>query len=224
MTDRKNESLSALCDGECDELEVRRVLNQFSSDPDLREQWRRYHLLGSIMREEPVSSIDLSEGIMQALDGEPMDEVPARSQTPVETSIAHTAADNKRSRSQWLMSSAVAASVTLAVLVGARFAYDPSALDGSMSGAALVMNDSQSAMESEAISAITVAANEPVVEPLTVANADVSAEELRKAQEVLSQYVLEHENEAINTNEQGLPTFVRVANFGADNKTAVRKD
>jgi sigma-E factor negative regulatory protein RseA len=60
MTDRKNESLSALCDGECDELEVRRVLNQFSSDPDLREQWRRYHLLGSIMREEPVSSIDLS--------------------------------------------------------------------------------------------------------------------------------------------------------------------
>lgn len=231
MKDRKNESLSALCDGECDELEVRRILNQFSSDPELREQWRRYHLLGSIMREEAASSVDLSEGIMQALDGEPMDDVPALTQSSAETVPVQGAAVNKRRMPQWLTSSAVAASVTLAVLVGARFVYEPFAIERSIGGQTLVQNEVQSELMAPVVATVSneseVAA---IVNPVNVASissvmtSDVSAEELRKAQDVLNQYVLEHENEVINANKQALPSFVRVANFGADNKAAVRKD
>lgn len=77
MNDRMKESLSALVDGEADELEIRRVLNQSEHDDNLREQWGRYQLIGSVMRGEPASTTDLSRGIMQALDGVPMDEVPA---------------------------------------------------------------------------------------------------------------------------------------------------
>ena len=37
MNERINESLSALVDGETDELEVRRLLNQLESDDDMRQ-------------------------------------------------------------------------------------------------------------------------------------------------------------------------------------------
>lgn len=221
MKDRKNESLSALCDGECDELEVRRVLNQLSSDSELREQWQRYHLLGSIMRDESASSVDLSEGIMQALDGEPMDDVPAFVQHSTEAAVAQgtQSHESKKSAYHWLMSSAVAASVTLAVLVGARFAYDPSALNEPKDGQILVQSD----VQSEQVVAVHEPAAVAAVSP-TAVTSDVSAEELRKAQEMLSQYVLEHENEVINAYEQTAPPFVRVANFGSDSKAAIRKD
>jgi len=216
-----NESLSALCDGECDELEVRRVLNQVASDPELREQWRRYHLLGSIMREEPVSSVDLSEGIMQALDGEPMDEVPAlaHNASGLVTADGTPLQASQRSSAQWLVSSAVAASVTLAVLVGARFIYEPSEFDASMTSPAFVQSEVLPEPDvAQSVNPMQLAvAAEPAVN-------DVSAEELRKAQEVLSQYVLEHENEVINANDQTLPPFVRVANFGTDSKATIRKD
>ena len=43
MSDRSKESLSALMDGEADELEVRRVLNQLDNDEELRDSWKNYH-------------------------------------------------------------------------------------------------------------------------------------------------------------------------------------
>ena len=39
--DRDREALSALMDGEAQELELRRVLDSISNDPSLRERWRR---------------------------------------------------------------------------------------------------------------------------------------------------------------------------------------
>ena len=50
MNERINESLSALMDGEADELEVRRLLNQLEQDDELRATWHRYQLLGAVMR------------------------------------------------------------------------------------------------------------------------------------------------------------------------------
>lgn len=221
MKDRKNESLSALCDGECDELEVRRVLNQFSSDPELREQWRSYHLLGAILRDEVISNVDLSEGIMQALDGRPMDDVPAlaaqqglaKSHVMSAPSVSSSAKNNV---SQWLVSGAVAASVTLAVLVGARFIHEPVVGNGAM------MTQTSVEVSDVMETAPVIASNTEMT--LATAAAVTSPEELRKAQEVLNQYLLEHENEVINASEQSLAPYVRVANFGADNKPVIRKD
>lgn len=74
------ESLSALVDGEVDELELRRILNSCDKDPMVFESWRRMQSVRAILNDEAVSNVDLSVGIRQALDGVPMDEVPAELQ------------------------------------------------------------------------------------------------------------------------------------------------
>jgi sigma-E factor negative regulatory protein RseA len=52
MSEQLKESLSAVMDGEADEFEIRRVLNEAAEDSELRGVWKRYHLVGSVMRGE----------------------------------------------------------------------------------------------------------------------------------------------------------------------------
>ena len=52
MSEQLKESLSAVMDGEADEFEIRRVLNEAADDPELRGVWERYHLVRSVMRGE----------------------------------------------------------------------------------------------------------------------------------------------------------------------------
>ena len=203
MKDRMNESLSALCDGECDELEVRRVLNQVGSQPDLRDQWQRYHLIGSVMREEPTSSVDLLKGINQALDGEPMDEVPANIHTAGSQAAAE-ASESSQGISQWFISGAVAASVTLAVLVGFRLTAATDVAPAS------VMADAHAV---DSASSIAVAAVEPIA-PQTLTEA-----ELREAQESLQNYMLGNQSRASVYSDTLLtqsPAYARVANYGKE--------
>ncbi len=210
MKDRMKESLSALCDGECDELEVRRILNQVGNQSDLRDQWQRYHLIGSVLRDEPTSSVDLLKGINQALDGEPMDEVPATFQQSADhnalssngNNSATTAVRSAQGISQWFISGAVAASVTLAVLVGFRMSASTD-----MPSSALV---SQSAPA-------------PAPAPVTAAQTSVavamSEAELREAQEALQNYMLGNQSRAPVYSDTLLtqsPAFARVANYGKE--------
>ena len=50
--DQLFESLSAMVDNEASELEMRRVLKNMDNNPEVLERWRRYHLIGSVMRKE----------------------------------------------------------------------------------------------------------------------------------------------------------------------------
>ena len=52
MSEQLKESLSAVMDGEADEFEIRRVLDEATSDAELRGVWERYHLIGSVLRGE----------------------------------------------------------------------------------------------------------------------------------------------------------------------------
>lgn len=54
--DTLKESISALVDGEMDDLELRRVLKEAQINVGVRETWRRYHLIGAIVRGE-ISSV-----------------------------------------------------------------------------------------------------------------------------------------------------------------------
>lgn len=98
------ESLSALMDNEADELEIRRVLQSSESDPALRSTWNRYQLARAVMHKEPWQpKLDLSAGIAAVIADEP----------------APIMAEPKAPRVwQNLSRLAVAASVTMAVLVG----------------------------------------------------------------------------------------------------------
>ncbi|MBQ0808046.1 MAG: sigma-E factor negative regulatory protein [Porticoccus sp.] len=75
MSDNKTqikESLSALMDGQADELEVRRVLKGVSEDDELRDTWRRHQMAAAAMRRElPMQVVDYSSAIRNAIEHEP---------------------------------------------------------------------------------------------------------------------------------------------------------
>ena len=52
MSEQLKESLSAAIDDEADAFELRRVLDEASSNSELREKWHRMHLLRDILRDD----------------------------------------------------------------------------------------------------------------------------------------------------------------------------
>lgn len=69
MTDSMRESLSALVDGEANELELERVLRQIGEDEELRGTWVRYHAVQTLTAGQPVGSlsVDISGRVRQAV-------------------------------------------------------------------------------------------------------------------------------------------------------------
>ena len=103
----RDESLSALMDGEAQELELRRLLQQLPVDSELRVKWSRYQLVSSILNKQPhsgVSSFELADAVQQAI----------RQDVYVEKNIAGDLYKNT-------IRFAVAASVTLAVVTGVQW-------------------------------------------------------------------------------------------------------
>ncbi|PCF97313.1 sigma-E factor negative regulatory protein [Vreelandella nigrificans] len=125
MSQNTRESLSALMDGESDELELRRVLKSLPNDTDAAETWRRYHLARSMMqRERDVDvSVDLSAGIMARLRDEP---APSLLDEP-------KAAPSRVNNVSFARGAGVAAAVSLMVITGVQFfgGSDSGAIQGS---------------------------------------------------------------------------------------------
>lgn len=190
MKDRNTESLSALVDGEADELEIRRILNQLDKDDEMRGKWKNYHLMGSLMREESFDSIDLTQGINQALDGV-VD--PASNDAPVLENHDTVSA----AKSAWykpLTSVAVAASVTLAVLIGVQSIEPDAGMD---------------------------LANNATEAPAELAASTLSFEEQQKleaAQQQLQEYVLQQSDLDRENNAKGQLPFARVVEFQTKDK------
>jgi sigma-E factor negative regulatory protein RseA len=117
MSEQLKESLSAVMDGEADEFEIRRVLNEAENDPELRGVWERYHLVRSVMRGEGrTRSAD-------RLSARFWTEIDAADATPV-SNVLEVTADKPRSIwSTWGQRAAgvaVAAGVAAAVVIGYR--------------------------------------------------------------------------------------------------------
>ena len=102
--ERDREALSAVMDGEAQELELRRTLDAVAGDASLRDRWQRHHRVRDALHGQYASDtqIDVSRGVLEALETEkPMSRNP-------------------------LWSMAVAASVTLAVVMGGQQLLLPS--------------------------------------------------------------------------------------------------
>ncbi|MGS2723213.1 sigma-E factor negative regulatory protein [Porticoccus sp. GXU_MW_L64] len=110
MSDHDNrlrESLSALMDDSADELELQRVLKAAADDGELRNTWERYQLARSALHNDaPARTLDLSASVAAALDAEP----------------AHKATGGVL---KTLGRVAIAASVTLAIVIGVQQANLP---------------------------------------------------------------------------------------------------
>lgn len=73
MSEQLRESLSALMDGEVNELELQRLLKQVGDDSDLRATWMRYNAVRSAMSDQDVShmQLDISSSVRDAIRAEP---------------------------------------------------------------------------------------------------------------------------------------------------------
>ena len=248
MKDRINESLSALCDGECDELELRRVLNYVSNDPEMRERWNRYNLIGAVMREESARVNDISQGVMQALDALPsaVPEGDAAENSDVASGLSGSFAaqqdqvtGQRRQVSDWLVSGAVAASVTLAVLFGARVMNEVTTTPAMMMAessaiqqvaplkSASDVNSGFDARSGQVVAGLAVSGQAVSGQAVSASTASVNdIAELRSAQEALQQYVREQDGAVVSGTPgmgQQVPDqmtpYARVANFGRDSST-----
>lgn len=194
MNERLNESLSALMDGEADELEIRRLLNQSEQESGLLDKWANYQMIGAIMRQEPVADIDLAKGVRQVLDGKPMDE------------LAHHPSIAKAKTNGWrwfAASGAVAASVMLAVLVTVQWQQQE------------VMGVQVAAPLASTTTA-EPAVRELVATETATAMAALSAEEqqqLEQAQRKLQEYVLQHSEQSVGSNVQTMSPLMQTVKF-----------
>ncbi|MFO1369666.1 MAG: sigma-E factor negative regulatory protein [Marinagarivorans sp.] len=115
------ESLSALMDNQASDLELRRILKQLPEDETLGATWRRYQLASTLLQRKETAflNIDLSAAIADAVASEP-----ALNQS------SNTAASSVNARApawlRWGSKSALAASVAVAVLIGAQQFSHPS--------------------------------------------------------------------------------------------------
>lgn len=110
MSEKLKESLSAVIDGEADEFELRRVLDEVGKDVALQKSWDRYHLIGSVMRgERLVRAHAMRERIWAELQGE--------EPLPVTESAPDRPSDRRPRTPRWA-ALAVVATVVSAVVIG----------------------------------------------------------------------------------------------------------
>lgn len=194
MSERLRESVSALVDGEVEELELRRLLasDDFSS---VRTAWGDYQrvsdgLAGADLR---FAHLDISGRVMAAIESE-------------------TGSQQARSAPRWwrpVASVAVAASMAAVVVVGVRGFGE-----GDQAPAQVAVMESSPAVGKvfPATSSSRVVGNVAVGAQFTgqpgVQAVSLSPDEI--AREQLERYMLRHTERAALSNGQGLISFARV--------------
>ena len=123
MTQQLHESLSAIMDGEGNELELRRVLKTLDESPELGDVWRRYHLMRSAMRRErdTVVDVDIASSVMAVIEQEERHSVDAPAAVDDIAVPAQSARGQKRRGLSLMGGAAVAAAVSLMVVSGVQF-------------------------------------------------------------------------------------------------------
>ncbi|HEY6529591.1 MAG TPA: sigma-E factor negative regulatory protein [Cellvibrionaceae bacterium] len=117
------ESLSALMDNQANDLELRRILKQLPEDKEIGATWHRYQLASTLIRrnETALLKLDLSAAISQAIASEPI-------WGNGSAEVVNVSQRESKSTPIWLRwggKSALAASVALAILVGAQQFSNP---------------------------------------------------------------------------------------------------
>ncbi len=197
MSDNKIESLSALMDGELDELALHRTLKDVDDSSELKEAWSRFHIGSDAMKGNvsDFSHIDISGAVSAAIENEDFE-----------------GESGVKGRS-WLKAVgglSIAASVTFAVVLGARF--NP-LLDGS--------TDQQFASKTQI--QIVTPESTPQKGPLMIASQQGAPElneaQLQQSQERLNAYLKQHaQDSALGQGRTAMP-FARVVNFETSNKS-----
>jgi sigma-E factor negative regulatory protein RseA len=105
MSDKLRESISALVDGEANEMDLHRVLKASEIDDNARQSWRRYQAISAVIKNEERSllQIDLSAAVQLAIADD-----------------KKTVGGRISEMLKPMISVAVAATVTVAILTGTQ--------------------------------------------------------------------------------------------------------
>ncbi|MGJ8513367.1 sigma-E factor negative regulatory protein [Carnimonas bestiolae] len=116
MNDKVRESLSAVMDGEGDELELRRVLKSLSKSPEEADTWRRYHVIGSALRRERDIDVttDLSAAVHERIEALHLDQLDGEGSAQAVHGKRHVGPFS------FMGNAAVAAAVSLMVITGVQ--------------------------------------------------------------------------------------------------------
>ena len=196
MNEQIRESLSALMDGEANELEIQRLLKHADAE-SLRSTWMRYHLVRHTLREGSAAYtyIDVSAGVMAALSGEPGIDI-----KPVA---------RWKNFLQPAASFAVAASVFAAVLVGSQFYGLLGAGDAGGAPELAARVSTVGMVNTLGGSAVRAGYASPALKPAQTRYADYN----KMARQRLQRYMLSHTEEASLNAPQGMMPYARVATF-----------
>lgn len=206
MNDQLKESVSALMDGETDELELRRLLSHEQGE-FIDRQWSRYHLVRDVIQDNDTAAsfrhLDISQEVAAVVCQEGASSRP---------SIA----------AQWwrpVAGFAVAASVAMAVVVGVQSTKQLAPGFNPEAGAAPVVAASKvypvqgaSLQAAEGNGGVVTYRATELPGGLATSRAEADLE----AQKRLDKYILRHTERAALNNSQGVISFARVASFESE--------
>ncbi len=184
MNEALRESLSAVMDGEGDDLALRRLLAR-SRDAELRATWSRYHLARDVLNGCVTAvNVDISGAVREAIDAE--------------------AVPRGRAAGSWrsVASFAIAASVTAVVILGGRELAGVDDRPGAAPMAAPV--GLVNTIGASPVRASYGARAVPALQPATAGAYD------ELARQRLRLYSQEHAEQAALNTPQGLIPFARV--------------
>jgi sigma-E factor negative regulatory protein RseA len=184
MNEALRESLSAVMDGEGDDLALRRLLAR-SDDPELRATWSRYHVARDALKGHATAvGMDISAAVREA--------------------VAAEGAPRRRAAGGWrsLASFAIAASVTAVVVLGGRELAGVGDRPGTapMAGPVGLVNT----LGASPVRASYGARAVPALQPTTAGAYD------ELARQRLRLYSQSHAEQAALNTPQGLIPFARV--------------
>lgn len=225
MNDQLNESISALMDGQADDLEVRRVLKLLddaqspAEAEEIMAQWERYQRIGASLRGDRVDVL-AAPGFAASVSAAVRAETQEAVSHEHESVTTETGLQTETPVPFWRRF-AVAATVAFAVIIGVQeFGGVGGGING-VDGNGNLLVDSQPAISETPAVASGFDQDAAQLASATQTN-ELSSDELSdlatrletaEAQKRLNEYLLQHTSHAAQQSGQGMMPFARLANF-----------
>lgn len=241
-SDQLLESLSALVDNEASELEVRRILKNVERNPEVRERWHRYNMIGAVLRKETNlhlgEPVDLAAGIAAALASEQQFTPLSETRNSAGAASEKPGAEEPNKPKAWfdlVAKSAVAASFAGALVLGFNV-FGP-ATDSNSGGSLQVADSAPRAQAADpVVSSAPLGFDLPPLESRTVSNNSMAQSQAAKpsqtlssaqaddltdvaTQSLLNELLIHHATRASANGSLGVMPFARVSQMQADKET-----
>lgn len=195
MAEKMHESLSAILDGEANEMELQRVLSTVGEDAALRRTWVRYAAVRGVLQNQQQLGLepDISQRVRAAIA-----DAPENPQTR----------DTRRRLWRPLVSFGVAASVAMVVVIGGQQLAQQGAGELNVETTALAARPSPVGMLNS-LGSTPVQASYGT-QPLPNLQPATSKAYEQLARQRMSRYMQEHAEHAALNSPQGLIPYARV--------------